>query len=78
MIRDSVNHPQHYTQGKYETIELIESIAGEHYTGYLIGNIIKYLSRYNMKNGLEDLEKAKWYLYELISTEEVAQRWKND
>ena len=28
MIRDSVNHPQHYTQGKYETIELIESIAG--------------------------------------------------
>lgn len=78
MIRDSVNHPQHYTQGKYETIELIESIAGEHYTGYLIGNIIKYLSRYNMKNGLEDLEKAKWYLDELISTEEVAQRWKND
>ena len=74
MIRDSVNHPQHYTQGKYETIELIESIAGEHYKGYLIGNIIKYLSRYNMKNGLEDLEKAKWYLDELINTEGVGQR----
>ena len=78
MISDSVNHPQHYTQGKYETIEVIESITGEHYRGYLVGNIIKYLTRYNLKNGLEDLEKAKWYLEELIHTEEVGQRWKND
>ena len=78
MSSDSVNHPQHYTQGKYETIEVIESITGEHYRGYLVGNIIKYLTRYNLKNGLEDLEKAKWYLDELINTEEVAQRWKND
>lgn len=78
MISDSVNHPQHYTQGKYETIEVIESITGEHYRGYLVGNIIKYLTRYNLKNGLEDLEKARWYLEELINTEEVGQRWKND
>lgn len=78
MISDNVNHPQHYTQGKYETIEVIESITGEHYRGYLVGNIIKYLTRYNLKNWLEDLEKAKWYLEELINTEEVAQRWKND
>ena len=78
MISDSVNHPQHYTQGKYETIEVIESITGEHYRGYLVGNIIKYLTRYNLKNGIEDLEKAKWYLDELINTEEVGQRWKND
>ena len=78
MSSDSVNHPQHYTKGKYETIEVIESITGEHYRGYLVGNIIKYLTRYNLKNGIEDLEKAKWYLEELIHTEEVGQRWKND
>lgn len=30
------------------------------------GNIIKYVMRYEGKNGKEDLEKAKWYLQYLI------------
>ena len=34
---------------------------------YLQGNIMKYLWRYRYKNGVEDLEKAKWYLDKLIS-----------
>ena len=33
---------------------------------YLQGNIMKYLWRYRYKNGVEDLEKAQWYLSELI------------
>lgn len=29
---------------------------------YLEGNVIKYISRYKKKNGLEDLQKAKHYI----------------
>lgn len=29
-------------------------------------NVIKYISRYKNKNGLEDLHKARWYLEHLI------------
>ena len=34
--------------------------------GYLEGNVIKYVSRYKSKNGLEDLKKARHYLDKLI------------
>jgi|GEM_PF-1490271 len=34
--------------------------------GYLEGNIVKYVSRYPKKGGLEDLRKAKHYLDKLI------------
>jgi hypothetical protein len=34
------------------------------------GNIVKYVSRYKDKNGLEDLKKAKWYIERLISNYE--------
>lgn len=37
--------------------------------GYLEGNIIKYVSRYKNKNGLEDLLKAQHYLEKLIEEE---------
>lgn len=57
-----------------------KQVAGTHYRlaiqpwdyihangiGYLAGNIIKYVSRYQDKNGLEDLQKAKHYLEKLI------------
>lgn len=38
--------------------------------GYLEGNIVKYVSRYKEKNGLEDLKKARHYLDKLIETQE--------
>jgi len=47
---DRVNHPAHYNQGKFETIEIIEDITGDGFEGYLLGNIIKYLARYRYKN----------------------------
>ncbi len=65
---DVVNSPKHYTQGQYETIDIILDIT-QHVPGpegYLLGNIIKYMSRYHFKNGQEDLEKARWYLNKLI------------
>jgi len=67
VANDSVNHPSHYGQGNIEAIEYIEdSLTNEEYIGYLRGNIAKYLHRWRYKNGVEDLEKAKWYLYRLI------------
>ena len=32
------------------------------FTGYLTGNILKYIWRWKHKNGIEDLRKARWYL----------------
>ena len=62
-MKDNVNSPDHYTGGNVECIEAIEaSLSPEGYRGYLKGNAIKYLWRYEKKGGLEDLEKANVYL----------------
>ena len=63
---DMVNHPPHYNKYGVECIEAIQSATGEGYEYYLQGNIIKYLWRYRYKNGVQDLEKAQWYLSKLI------------
>lgn len=64
--KDNVNHPSHYL-GKVEVIDYIEDkLSEDQFEGYLVGNVIKYLSRYQKKNGLEDLEKGRWYLNKLI------------
>jgi hypothetical protein len=39
--------------------------------GYLRGNVFKYQWRYKVKNGIEDLEKALWYLNKLILLEKA-------
>jgi len=64
--KDMVNHPPHYNKYGVECIEAIQSATGEGYEYYLQGNIIKYLWRYRYKNGVQDLEKAQWYLDKLI------------
>ncbi len=67
---DNVNHPNHYL-GNVEVIDYIEDkLTSEQFEGYLVGNVIKYLSRYQKKNGLEDLQKGRWYLNKLIETKE--------
>lgn len=38
--------------------------------GYFEGNIIKYVSRWQDKNGLDDLRKARHYLDKLIELQE--------
>jgi len=58
---DKIN-PPHYQQGQIEVIDYILDQGFD----YLEGNIIKYVSRYKYKNGVEDLNKALWYLNKLI------------
>lgn len=60
-MKDSVNHPTHYTDGKIEVIEFIE----DKNFNYHRGNAIKYIARAGKKSPtkeVEDLEKAVWYL----------------
>lgn len=71
-MSDSVNHPSHYKGSNgIETIECLESfLSPEGFEGYLAGNVAKYVARYRDKNGLEDLQKAQWYLNYLVFTKE--------
>lgn len=55
------------THYKEMSIQPIEYIMANN-LGYIEGNIIKYVSRYKSKNGLEDLKKAKHYLDILIES----------
>lgn len=65
---DAVNHPSHYTSGGIECIAAIKaSMSAEEYRGYLKGNVMKYLWRYESKGKpAEDLKKARVYLDWLI------------
>jgi len=63
---DLVNSPPHYNVGGIECIDAILSATNHNKEGYLQGNILKYVWRYDYKGGLEDLEKAQWYLNKLI------------
>ena len=65
---DMVNSPAHYNKAGIETIDIIQSVTGDGFETYLQGNILKYICRYKYKNGVEDLEKARWYLNRLIET----------
>jgi len=70
-MHDSVNSPFHYSCSPIECIEAIEaSMSPEGFKGFLKGNCIKYLWRYQHKNGAEDLKKAQWYLSRLIEIRE--------
>ena len=66
---DAVNHPSHYTQGKYEVIDVIED-GTQNLKGIqavCVGNILKYVLRFQYKNGVEDLKKSRFYLDKLIA-----------
>ena len=56
----------HYSRLGIEPIQFIETNG----LGYHEGNVIKYISRWRNKNGLEDLNKAKWYVERLIELEQ--------
>lgn len=60
-VKDNVNHPSHYTDGKIEVIDFIEDKK----LNYHRGNAIKYIARAGKKHKnkeIEDLRKAIWYL----------------
>lgn len=59
---DVVNHPSHYA-GKIECIDYIrDKLTPEGFTEYCIGNVLKYVSRWRKKDGIQDLKKAAVYL----------------
>lgn len=64
----NVNHPSHYNSNSLEVIDAIKgSLSKEEYNGFLKGNVLKYVCRADYKGKyLEDLQKAKWYLDEMI------------
>ena len=66
-LNDTVNNPAHYTHGKIEVLDFIL----DQDLPYLPGQVIKYICRYRFKNGLEDLQKAEFYLKRLIEGLEI-------
>ena len=67
---DAVNAPVHYT-GKIECIDYLrDKLTPAEFTGFCIGNVLKYCSRWRKKDGLQDLKKAQVYLNWAIENEE--------
>ena len=65
---DMVNHPMHYCQGGIECIDAIKAatVNKPGIEAVCVANVIKYIWRYEAKNGLEDVRKAAWYIDRLI------------
>lgn len=64
-----VSHPGHYqSKTGLEVIDVIEAFTDglEGIEAVDTGNVIKYICRWKKKNGLQDLEKALWYLQHLV------------
>jgi len=64
--KERVIHPEHYNKG----IEMWD-YAYTHKLDFFEGNIVKYVTRWKTKNGIEDLKKAKQYLDKLIQLEQA-------
>lgn len=63
LTMSNVESPMHYTQGHLEVIYVIEQVLGkEGFKAFCLGNWIKYKTRHEHKNGVEDLAKAEQYL----------------
>ena len=72
--KEMVNHPPHYNQGKFETIDIIEDIVSGYddpVEAYLVGTTLKYLARAPFKGAKkQDLEKAEFYLRRAIDRQQ--------
>lgn len=65
-----VSHPSHYqSKNGIEVIDVIEAFTEdlEGMEAVCTANAIKYLCRWNKKNGVQDLEKSIWYIQKLIN-----------
>lgn len=60
----NVNHPSHYGGDTvYECIKVMKNwMSHTAFIGFCTGNAIKYICRWERKNGIEDIKKAIWYL----------------
>lgn len=67
-MHDPVNKPAHYNQSGLECIDAIAAatVNKRGIEAACVANVIKYLWRYEAKNGVEDVKKARWYIDRLI------------
>lgn len=70
------NTPKHYVLADgSDSMDALEKILGpEEFKGFLRGNAIKYLIRYKLKGGIEDLKKAMDYIARLEAVEEAEEK----
>lgn len=78
---DNVNHPNHYQNiAGVEAIDIlndvVKDLSGKQ--AAMLWNALKYLLRFQKKNGVEDLKKAQNYLQYLIDDIEAAQEAAKD
>ena len=57
-----ITSPDYYKRGNIEVTDFIIDQS----MSFLEGNVVKYITRYKEKSGIEDLRKARWYLEKLI------------
>ena len=62
-----IQNPPHYANNEIEPIDYI--IANK--LTYCEGNVVKYITRWRGKGGIEDLKKAKQYIDFIIEKEGV-------
>ena len=65
-MKDNIN-PDHYKVGGIETWDYMKAkLSPTQLAGFALGNIVKYASRINHKNKLEDMRKIAWYANKLV------------
>lgn len=73
--KEQVNHPNHYNQGQYECIAVMESIYGIEATmNFCLLCAFKYTWRTNDKDGIQDIDKAIWHLKKYKELQERSQK----
>ncbi len=78
-MSDNVNHPSHYTFGKYEAFDVMLDVFGvEAMKTYCRVAAFKYLWRSEHKNGQEDIEKADWYLLKYLELNKESEQNESD
>lgn len=61
--KEEVNHPTRYNSSKYECIDVMADVFGKEETAAFCKlNAFKYIWREKHKGGVEDIDKAIWYL----------------
>ena len=74
-MADNVNHPAHYETGKFECIDVMVETQGVEATqNFCVCNALKYVYRHKKKNGMEDLQKAIWYLNKAVELESQSEK----
>lgn len=70
-MSDIINKPEHYHKGGIDIIDFAGmKFEKEELKGFCRINALKYITRYDQKNGIQDLQKANFYVNKLIELEE--------